>query len=531
MSKVNVATPRISVRLYKSVMRKAGGPGLPASQRYANKEAFIDLTPFLGDGSSVITSKSITDAGGTFSISFSDKPNQQGQNMGPVLSSAQLESVAGLIEPMDVVEIRMWGGLGTCPNPLPIRMRGFVTRVNRRREMGQDGKPRRVVTVSGNDYTKALTMYQIVYNPYYDGGGALMTGWSFFEQVGEGAVNNVEGQQLIDMALNAPKGSINSLLAKLIPENNGMPRQITADVQAQGKASNAFANESGTMWDLLSHYLDVPLFNELFVQSREAGEFLVWRPRPFFDMTTRESIQPILMPDYAVLPDNMIVSIDQNRDDTEVYNWVWATSTAFDLAGDQYRQNQALLGADKTPAINYPNTSIDFYGIRAMYGDTVMDAPDVAYNGSGLTEQSQNERSGQVNDWISDRRRIMQETVKDNVVLETGSILAKGGVERYGKPGELLCAGDYVSVRDGLIAWDGYVTAIVDTFTPYVSYTQQLNFERGTGFAERVAYQGSPWLLEQATRQEAGINASARGREIDPQERKVYDWRGASLKG
>ena len=106
MPKVIVATPKISVRLYKSIMRQPRDAGLPTSERYANKEAYIDLTPFFGDGTSISTTKNIGQPCGTFSLSFSDKPNVSGQNMGPVLDRAGLESIYGLVEPMDVVEIR-----------------------------------------------------------------------------------------------------------------------------------------------------------------------------------------------------------------------------------------------------------------------------------------------------------------------------------------------------------------------------------------------------------------------------------------
>src|SRR3546814_3297873 len=57
----------------------------------------IDLVPFLSDQHPVHTLKSISEPAGGFSITLADKPLKQ---------DGAFESLVGLIEPMDMVEIR-----------------------------------------------------------------------------------------------------------------------------------------------------------------------------------------------------------------------------------------------------------------------------------------------------------------------------------------------------------------------------------------------------------------------------------------
>ena len=133
MTSVRSATPRLSVILYKTIGRESIDGQRAVSVRYKGKSERIDLTPFLDDGSVVRTTKDIREPAGAFSITLFDKPQTA---LAPLSVSEEgmalhLESIYGLIEPMDMVEIRMWNGLGTAPSPYPIVMRGFVSSVRR----------------------------------------------------------------------------------------------------------------------------------------------------------------------------------------------------------------------------------------------------------------------------------------------------------------------------------------------------------------------------------------------------------------
>ncbi|EFO7976610.1 hypothetical protein HO291_003466 [Salmonella enterica] len=499
------ATPRLSVRLYKSIMRTTSDEGLSVSDRYAGKEAFIDLTPFLGDGSSVNTSKGVRQPAGAFSITFADRPNVAGSSMGPAILDASLETVYGLVEPMDVIEIRMWGGEGPCPNPLPIKMRGFVSQITRKRVMGPNAQPQRVVEISGQDYGKVLQTYQILFLPGYVGTSPLLTGYNMYEMFGDEQRNTITAGDFLTTMI---EKVINPMLDTLIPKFSPMPRRIIPDVQGvEGMLNNSYSNTEGSVLDLLNQHLDIGTWNELFIEDREDGVYLVLRPIPAYDLQTGDSTQPLTTPVViGAIPDNDIVQIEQSRNDENVYNFYWVTANRFDLVDDMTRRLEAF---SSTPGkhdptvdmMGYSNSKYDYYGTRPLYADTMLAPPDVSNMSGGLSPDAQEARAGDIVKWIGERRKIVNLNNKDNVVLEQGTLQVKGGPTRPDTT-DLLRAGDYIEVLDGITTWMGYAFEISDTYTPYQSYSTSIRFDRGTGFAARVSETGghSPWLSDQATR-------------------------------
>ncbi|EJG5414276.1 hypothetical protein NAD41_000877 [Salmonella enterica] len=519
------ATPRISVRLYKSIMRTTSDEGLSVSERYAGKEAFIDLTPFLGDGSSVTTTKGVRQPAGAFSITFADRPNVAGSSMGPAVLDASLETIYGLVEPMDIVEIRMWGGEGRCPNPMPIKMRGFVSSITRRRTMAANGQPQRTVVISGQDYGKVLQTYQILFLPGYVGTSPLLTGYNMYELFGDQQRNTITAADFLKVMI---EKVINPMLNTLIPPNSPMPRQITPDVQGvEGMLNNSYSNTEGSVLDLLNQHLDIGIWNELFIEDREDGVYLVLRPVPAYDLQTGNSTQPLQVPAViGTIPDNDIVQLEQSRDDENVYNFYWVTANRFDLVDDMTRRLEAF---SSTPGkhdptvdmMDYSNSRYDYYGTRPLYADATLAPPDVTNMSGGLQPDAQESRAGDIVSWITDRRKVLNLNNKDNVVLEQGSMQVKGGPTRPAST-ELLRAGDYVEVLDGVTSWMGYAFEISDNFAPYQSYSTSIRFDRGTGFAARVSESSghSPWLSDQATRRVEDIAGS----EVDSRLVKATEW-------
>lgn len=260
MPRLKDASPQISVRLYKTISRKTVDGQSAVSARYSGKDEYIDLTPYLGDGSSVATSKSVRDPAGAFSITFADRPKTSGAVMGAPLPTGALETVYGLVEPMDVVEIRMWSGLGAKPSKLPIKMRGFVSEISRSQAIGTDGRPIRTVVVSGQDYGKIWQMYQILNLPAYAGGEALLTNFNMWERFGIEATNTMKAGDFIKAMV---EKILNPHLKGFMPEHSPMPKELKLDISVtHGVINNSYQNQQGSIYDLMKFYGDVGIWNE-----------------------------------------------------------------------------------------------------------------------------------------------------------------------------------------------------------------------------------------------------------------------------
>jgi hypothetical protein len=136
---VQVFNPQISIVLKKNIGRATIDGSVAASTRFTGTSRNIDLTPYLGEEGSVVTQKSVRAPAGMFSITLADK-----------LTSGEHESLYGVIEPMDVIEIRMARDTskyvsGGYAQNMPLMMRGFVTDIARSEEMTGDGPDARPV--------------------------------------------------------------------------------------------------------------------------------------------------------------------------------------------------------------------------------------------------------------------------------------------------------------------------------------------------------------------------------------------------
>ena len=511
MPRLKDASPQFSVRLYKTISRKTVDGQEAVSSRYSGKDEFIDLTPYLGDGSSVATGKSVRDPAGAFSISFADRPNTSGAVMGVPLPTGALETVYGLVEPMDVVEIRMWSGLGPKPAKLPIKMRGFVSEISRSQSMGNDGRPIRTVVVSGQDYGKIWQMYQILNLPAYAGGEALLTNFNMWERFGIEATNTMKAGDFIKATV---EKILNPHLKGFMPEHSPMPKELKLDISVtHGVINNSYQNQQGSIYDLMKFYGDVGIWNELYTEDREDGVYVVYRPTPALSISKPEGSNSRKIQDdapdpvYVTVADEDIQSISTARTDSNVANFYWVNNQRYDLIDDTFRKLFAITTDDSSVNLKeYPNSAVKYYGVRPMYGETQQSDDEVKSMTTGLDKDGQAKRSERFEAWLENRRRIMVEMNKDNVVLERGSARIKGGPMRPpAKDGksESMKAGDYARFQQGNLEFEGYSYQMTDEFIPYQSYTTTLTFDRGTGFVTRAKMEGgvnSPWLAEQATR-------------------------------
>jgi len=494
------ARPELDVWLYKTISRDTMDGKFAVSGRYQGKDEYIDLTPFLNHGSSVRTSKSVRQPAGGFSITFADQPNV-------AWDDNTLESMSGLIEPMDLIEIRMWGGIGPRPTLLPIVMRGFVSEISRSRIVGDDGRPQRTVTVTGQDFGKIWQMLQVLALSGYKTGKLLLTTFALFEQFGFEKVNTMPAAEFVKKMVS---DVINKHLDGFMPDlYDLMPRKITVgdSVLVKHGVVNGWSSLQeiqGSVYHILSQYGDVGIWNELYTEDREDGVHLVYRPIPAFLLSMPDDRDSAKIQDdapdplVATIPDYFVKSIVESRSDADVANFFWINGQRFDLIDDIIRKTSALQDGSATLE-NYPNAAPKFYGDRPMYAQSHQGRDEIKNMGGGLPETEHEDRSDKQVNWIQDRRRIMIEMNKDNVVYESGTAVIKGGLLRNDSKTDLLKAGDYALFINGAIKHAAYVHQIDHDFMPFQSYTSTIHFDRGEGFAMRAAMEGSPWLSEQAS--------------------------------
>ena len=500
------ATPRLTVRLYKTISRQTVDGQSAVSTRYEGKDEYIDITPFLGDASSVRTTKSVRDPAGGFSITVSDQPQQTGLS---------LESLSGLIEPMDLVEIRMWSGIGAAPqlpgvgdaqSNYPIIMRGFVSDIQRSQGVDEAGRPQRSVTITGQDYGKIWQTFQVIYLAAYAERKALLTNFNLWELFDGEPKNALASGEFVRQMI---EKIINPHLDGFMPKNTAMPRQLKTDDSISvkhGVVNSSYQNSEGSIYDILKFHGDVGVWNELYTEDREDGVHVVYRAIPALHLTAPEGKDRKIQDDapdpiFVEVPDDHINSMATGRGDANVANFYWVGNARFDLIDEMQRKLASIPAGDARVSLKeYPNTAVKYYGVRLMRADTQQGDDAILNMTTDLKKGSIDKRSEQQEAWIDKRRRLMMEMNKDNVVFERGTARIKGGPMRAG--GEAMKAGDYALFKMGRMTYEAYVVSVDHEFLPFQRYTTTLNFERGTGFVERARTVAtlSPWLSEQARR-------------------------------
>jgi hypothetical protein len=498
------ASPRLSVWLFKNVERKSVDGATTVSDRYAGSDPYIDLTPLLGEGSSVRTSKSTREPAGGFTITFPDKPHTDWRAFTGFRGAGALESMYGLIEPMDIIEIRMWSGVGVlaADQKYPIVMRGFVSQVSRSQSMSEDGKPQRSVTVSGQDYGKIWQTFQVIYLPNYAEGKGLLTSFALSELFGSVAVNSLPADEFIRRMV---EKIINPHIEQMLPAT--MPADVPKMIQTgedsisitRGKVNQSFQNAQGSLYEIMSIHGDVGMWNELYTEDREDGVHCVYRAIPAVQVATNEKIMDDAPePIYCPILESDVQSISVARTDNGVANFWWVDSSKFDMISDLSRKLHSI-SENEVSTKDYPNTAKKYYGVRAKYAQTQQGEDSIENMNGGVSASQKAVRDGKQINWIDLRRKQMMDMHKDDVVMESGTARVKGLPMREDGI-TAMKAGDYALFSFGAIAWIAYVYQISHDFVPYQGFFTTLTFDRGTGFAERLTREGgvnSPWLSEQ----------------------------------
>lgn len=483
--------PKIQVRLVKASPRSEIIPDVAVASRYKALKA-IDLTPFLSENGGVRTSKGVREPAGGFTITLADAPDRGGNGR-----KATLESLYALIEPMDLVEIRMAHDPHEYANPgqgykPPVVMRGFVTTVSRSETMS-GGRPSRTITVAGQDFGKILQIIQIFYLDNSVVGDNLLTEFKYFQKYGE--IGDTKIMSAKDFVAGVLKNVINPYLGRMTSLADG--RSVSAEVINEWSSSVTVEGcvspnsitpiNNVSLHQFLSRLLDVGPFNELYVEDLEDGVRLVVRPAPFLD-AMGEPVQGDA-PEIFHLSSKDIVSLNVSRTDGGVANYFWVQNTPWAMYSNEDAKRAASYG-DQSSFIKfkYQNSSADYYGIRKMEISTTLLPPDAAPSDSAKSPEVKAESVKQGN-WLEQQRTRLADINKDNVIFEYGTIRVRGN--------ERIKAGQHWAVTRGGTAYGKfYVTKVDHEFSPYQGFFTTLTVERGTGFIDRSQVAEAPYFKE-----------------------------------
>jgi hypothetical protein len=496
---IKVHLPRYQVLVTKTVKRKTVDGYMPTSARFQGTPDAIDLAPWLGDGSSISTVKGINQAAGGFSITVPDMPI--------TTTTGGLDTLYGVIEPMDLVQIKVQHSPSTwAGNKAPVIMRGFVSKVSRQEGMSPDGKPGRFVTINGQDYGKIWQIIQIFYGPSYIFGEDILSAFKLMDKFGAGFKNAMSNVEFLQTAIDK---IINPFLQRLLPEGSGFPLiTLNTDHVVEGAVGIAgIQSAEGTIYQLMRNYLDVGPFNELFLADDDAGVHCIYRQNPAIgldgyplapDVTDAPAADPLIVPDANTLniidiPAEDVIALDVSRSDEGVGNYYWVSAPGFSLNSDTLQRQMGYSSAERATIdlSEYPNSASALYGTRLMWIDTKLGGPAVTNTKSGLTEPEQEQRDGNLFDWLRTRREFLVAQNRDNSILESGTLRMRGN--------ENIRAGNYVRVLRGNFSSVFYVTSVSHNILPLRGFYSTLTLSRGTGFANRVRMAGgvdSPYLSE-----------------------------------
>ncbi|WP_147432501.1 hypothetical protein [Pararobbsia silviterrae] len=394
---------------------------------------------------------------------------------------------------MDVIEIRMahdayvYAGLD-----LPIMMRGFVSSVRRTQAMGHEGKPKRIVSVSGHDYGKILQRYQVFYLPSVPGDAmAMITSFPFFTKFGDFANVKEAGafvQAVVDQV-------INPYLSAMISTspNVAAVKTLSTDIQVSGGVVSPYGFGTftqGTLLQLFRQNCDVGSWNELFIEDRADGPYLVYRPNPALDIVSGvwlmqgAAVSGASAPSVIEIDDTDVLFYDVGRSDANVANVFWVDSHRYALNYDFTTKALASVAPSVSATApvaetSYGNVNPALYGWSKLEEITNQGHLDETDNGNGTAAgASRNSNNGYGIDWLNTRRAQLYAQNKDNVIFESGSMRVKGN--------EQIRAGLYVAYTHGNLRSLHYAEAVDHEFIPFGNYFTSISFARGTGFSDRI---------------------------------------------
>lgn len=465
-----VYRPAIEVKLLKMVQRRDG-----SAERYSAAEREIDLTPFLGDGGGVRTLKTIYEAAGGFTITFSDQAHPR-----------TMDSVAAMVEPMDMIEIR--GAREphkTAGGKLPLIMRGWVSDVRRTESVSQDGTPQRTVTIQGQDAGKLWLIHQVIYEI------AVLQDVPFLDLFRMQAATGIDVaflpvsefmRQLTERIINDKVRRMAAFSSRQVA-----PFRVEATVRQGIASATTAASVQGPIWDIAEIFADRP-WNELFIEDQEEGPLVRFRPAPYRSIAGAFIMPDAVDPGTVEVDDSAAVSLDMQRTDKGIANFFWVPPGSSMLDNGAFN-NVASLQRGEGLDFSHGNNRPELYGVRRMQVPTKLLPNGLTTLPSRAPTEAGRVQGGEATIlWHRQRAQELKAMNRDNGVLEDGSAVLRGSEE--------LKVGRYMRLTRGDMVSEAYMTRVSHQIAPLQGWTTNVTLERSTGFLERTKRQQTAYFGE-----------------------------------
>ena len=417
----------------------------------------IDISKALGDVGTVLINKALYAPAAEFHINLPDMP-----------FGDKRESLYGLINPVDPIEIRM----RRLPHSewFPV-LRGFVRSVGRHEQISGDGRPQRMVVIAGNDCGAVFLMEQLraLITWHVSGETGIPPPYVYLTETGLTGSPEPANEFIWQAAVNP---------TKKIMDAAGFEFQRAFSVhKGHALVQYALAGE-GPVWEFIRRYSDAP-WNELFVREGETQPELVFRHTPW------RTIDNAPLPDADLKKDNVqfydvpigdVVSLTAHRDDSELVQWAHVLHPAVETGGNSLPLEYKIFRLN--------------YGTADKFGDRLQEITSYLLPGafdSSLPEKQQLASQNSYKEWLEDRVQWIAFAGEDIHRFERGVVTIKGNPK--------IQVGNYIRVRRGAIVWEGYITSVTNDYQPFRRYLTTIEYIRGTQFVQRSRIP-NPWDAE-----------------------------------